>query len=466
MKRFFSACFALTFLSSAFAACTLDFDQFNAAGGAGGSGGAGGTGGGCDCPDPGDPCVDATCTDGVCGTEPIPDGTEAGMQTAGDCKKLVCMGGMATSENDDMDPLDDGNACTVDACDGGMPTSNPAAPATPCTVSGGGSGVCNGMSACVGCLVDGDCPAGSPNCDQATNTCVNAQCTDMEKNGDETDVDCGGSCPPCPTGNDCNEDKDCQSGVCEGPQPNNQSCQAPACNDNVKNGQETDVDCGGNCQNDCGPNQGCNEDNDCEGNQCSGMGGTCVPNCDDEVQNGNETDVDCGGGGACDPCDVGDKCAANADCASNNCMGGTCELGVLGAACNVDGDCGSGQCADGVCCNVNCGNTCESCSLPGSEGTCTDVPSGNDPDNECMDPAVCDGTGACKKPDAEMCTNGGECLTGFCADGVCCNALCDGLCKSCNVAGSLGTCGNTPMGMEQGNECTGAQTCNGMGMCM
>jgi hypothetical protein len=41
-------------------------------------------------------------------------------------------------------------------------------------------------------------------------------CTDGSKNGDETDVDCGGSCPRCATGKACLRRKDCQSAVCDG----------------------------------------------------------------------------------------------------------------------------------------------------------------------------------------------------------------------------------------------------------
>jgi formylglycine-generating enzyme required for sulfatase activity len=39
-------------------------------------------------------------------------------------------------------------------------------------------------------------------------------CTDMRQNGDETDVDCGGSCPKCPTGKRCTAPGDCQGGFC------------------------------------------------------------------------------------------------------------------------------------------------------------------------------------------------------------------------------------------------------------
>ena len=82
-------------------------------------------------------------------------------------------------------------------------------------------------------------------------------CRDNVMNGNETGVDCGGpDCPPCST--------------------------PPTCNDNVMNGNETGVDCGGP---DCPP--------------CAP-----APTCSDNVMNGNETGVDCGGPD-CPPCSTG-----------------------------------------------------------------------------------------------------------------------------------------------------------------
>ncbi|EZH74258.1 hypothetical protein ATO12_15440 [Aquimarina atlantica] len=46
-------------------------------------------------------------------------------------------------------------------------------------------------------------------------------CNDGIQNGDETGVDCGGSCTPCQT--------------------------TPSCNDGIQNGDETGIDCGGSC---------------------------------------------------------------------------------------------------------------------------------------------------------------------------------------------------------------------------
>jgi LruC domain-containing protein len=54
--------------------------------------------------------------------------------------------------------------------------------------------------------------------------------------------------------------------------------------------------------------------------QCS------MPACDDGVRNGTESDLDCGGG--CGPCDVGRACASDADCATGQCDTGTCVSGA------------------------------------------------------------------------------------------------------------------------------------------
>ncbi|WP_172826949.1 di-heme oxidoredictase family protein [Flammeovirga sp. SJP92] len=82
-------------------------------------------------------------------------------------------------------------------------------------------------------------------------------CEDGVQNGDETGVDCGGSCAPCQT------------------EP------LPTCDDGIQNGDETGVDCGGSCA------------------LCQTEPS---PTCDDGIQNGDETGVDCGG--SCAPCQV------------------------------------------------------------------------------------------------------------------------------------------------------------------
>jgi hypothetical protein len=49
-------------------------------------------------------------------------------------------------------------------------------------------------------------------------------------------------------------------------------------------------------------------------------GGACQPaRCDDRVRNGAESDVDCGGAGTCARCSLCQTCTANGDCASGTC---------------------------------------------------------------------------------------------------------------------------------------------------
>jgi hypothetical protein len=78
-----------------------------------------------------------------------------------------------------------------------------------------------------------------------------------------------------------------------------------------------------------------------------------------------------------------------------------------GAPCTSPEECYSYNCPaqDGVCCNQACDGLCESCALPGMEGTCDSIPYGEDPDEECPGTSTCDGAGSCL-PEA------------FCGDGV------------------------------------------------
>ena len=46
--------------------------------------------------------------------------------------------------------------------------------------------------------------------------------------------------------------------------------------------------------------------------------------CDDLIKNGQETDVDCGGP-SCNACDVAKSCSVNLDCKNNNCVSGICK---------------------------------------------------------------------------------------------------------------------------------------------
>jgi plastocyanin len=327
--------------------------------------GKGGSGGKAECSVASDcgkdsECRAYHCSAGVCSSTDAAKGTTLSMQMAGDCKKATCDGkGQPTSVNDDSDIPDDGHDCTTDLCKDGVPSHTAVAAMTACTEGGGK--FCDGADHCVGCLAPSDCPSGL--CQQ--NTCVPGTCSDMAKNGGETDLDCGGPvcmpcaddkmcgantdcmsqvckgsfcatptcgdmakngketgvdcgggmCPPCAPGQGCANMSDCDSGVCAG---NPMKCQAPSCSDGVKNGGELDVDCGMVCNKKCGFGQACTQDSDCLGGSCDMGAMKCAASCADTVKNGAETDIDCGGG-TCPACDVDKACSMPADCLSTMC---------------------------------------------------------------------------------------------------------------------------------------------------
>jgi hypothetical protein len=110
---------------------------------------------------------------------------------------------------------------------------------------------------------------------------------------------------------------------------------------------------------------------------------------------------------ACNGSQCFTNCSTNDQCgASNVCVSNSCGLVGPGAACRGTADCQTGlTCAQGVCCNSPCTGSCQSCALPGSLGTCTNVPMGSvDPSAGCKDQGVpscgtnsrCDGNGDCQ----------------------------------------------------------------------
>src|SRR5881394_764963 len=70
----------------------------------------------------------------------------------------------------------------------------------------------------------------------------------------------------------------------------------------------------------------CGGDADCASAHCAL--GRCI-SCGDGVRDGSESDVDCGGD-LCAPCAVGNACGMNRDCRSGACEKGTCIACALG----------------------------------------------------------------------------------------------------------------------------------------
>lgn len=174
------------------------------------------------------------------------------------------------------------------------------------------------------------CGPSLPTCNPGVPPPCLLACNDRMKNGDETDVDCGGHCAPCMNGATCASAVDCESASCV-----NASCAAPTCADQIMNGLETDVDCGRHSPRDAGgvpdaalcprcvPGQVCVLGDDCRSGLCAAS--TCTPSlCMDSKKDGSETDADCGGL-YCPTCTAGKACLVGADCESGTCANNVCK---------------------------------------------------------------------------------------------------------------------------------------------
>lgn len=221
-----------------------------------------------------------------------------------------------------------------------------------------------------------------------------ASCTDGLLNGDETMVDCGGSCAACPEqcGAHC-WDHWLGDGVCdklcnvEGCSNDKGDCDT-TCQDGLRNGDEILIDCGGSC----GPcptpcNENCTKDwrgdgvceEGCNNPECGfdSVNGTtiqegdCAPFCDDGILNGDETERDCGG--SCPSC--GSWCPwlenTDADFIVGCADGATCNATEAGWGCCVPHG-GRAMCPPNykyMCAQDNrCGGGKDFCCAPSLEG--------------------------------------------------------------------------------------------------
>ncbi len=492
---------------------------------------------------PDDDCQTRTCVNNICGQDFTAMGTPISTQSAGDCKQTVCDGtGKTMIVNLDTDVPEDNNPCTMNLCTNGVPNNPNEAPGISC----GSPRVCDGMGNCLGCITPNDCTDLPPNDFCKVRTCINSMCglsftpagTDLPTG--QTSMDCkvlecdavgNVVASPDPTdkpndGNQCTLDVCSLQGVPSNPpEPVNTACNqnggtlcngAGACK--VANGNTCAAagDClSGFCVDGVCCDAACGSS--CKSCNVPGNVGKCV-----NVPKGIEDAPGCTGTNSCDglgTCkkDDGQGCGATGECVSNFCVDGVCCASACTAACNacnimgsvgtctpltsgednvpanvcngpkgcdasgicksdngqactMGAECVSGQCFDGVCCNVACSGTCKSCNIAGAVGTCSNVAAGLDDPNGV--PACsgtnqsCDGMGGCKKENGQTCGGATDCLSGFCADGVCCNAACTGTCQACNLAGSIGSCTNVASGQDDVGTCSGAsQSCDGAGAC-
>jgi len=228
--------------------------------------------------------------------------------------------------------------------------------------------VCDGSGLCVECNVPSDCTSGV--CDQ--HHCVAANCTDKTLNGDETDVDCGGSCTPCENDKTCKSGPDCASGYCKDgkeckPCEADDHCpEADFCDDEVKDKGvcKPDLEVGGECNSKGQCKSGYCVDGYCCDKACEGLCEACsgaktgkaFGSCE-AIPAGNDPDSECalnvkqcegdfcsGTAGACGPAPAQAECRAK----SGSCdIAETCD-GVL-SSCPMDEFVTAGTDPEGAC---------------------------------------------------------------------------------------------------------------------
>ncbi|MCO4763393.1 MAG: hypothetical protein KC502_17885 [Myxococcales bacterium] len=443
-------------------------------------------------------CNSANCNTSanpqVCAAKPpsCTDGKMNGDETDVDC------GGSCTKKCKETDGCKNDADCDTNKCDTAvkLPVCVTIDTCTDGKLSGDETDVdCGGTckTKCPdakACKIGPDCKSGICDTQAKAPVCMAPpSCTDKIKNGDETDVDCGGSCKTkCSTGKGCKANADCTDDVCDD-KAKPPVCLAPAsCTDGKINGDETDVDCGGSCKTKCKDDDGCKAGSDCESGKCDAQAKApvCVPgeSCTDKIKNGDETDVDCGGS-CTDKCDDGKGCKTGSDCTSDSCddkaspavcakpasctdgkkngdetdvdCGGSCsDKCKVGKGCKADGDCDNSVCdkdSDPSLCTEPV-----SCTDGKTNGDESDVDCGGSCPDKCVDDKACTKNGDCKsdvcdtdasspicKP-AESCTDGkkngdetdndcgGTCET-KCVQGESCKVDSDCVTKFCTAGG-------------------------------
>ncbi len=224
-----------------------------------------------------DDCKARTCEAGVCGVDFTADGVETSEQTPGDCQLAVCDGaGNAVDEIDDGDVADDLNDCTIESCDAGVPGSSNEETGIPCgegpTCDDSGAQTvtkaqdfCNGFGTCVA-QAEETCPV-VPQC--SIPVCDGLSCGD-DPSAIDTPCDFQGTldgfCDGLGACAECNGDLQCDAGeVCD---LGSGTCEA-TCSNGAFDGDETDTDCGGSCPDDCGIGEGCLTGSDCQTSFCA-----------------------------------------------------------------------------------------------------------------------------------------------------------------------------------------------------
>lgn len=330
------------------------------------------------------------------------------------------------------------------------------------------------------------CRTAAGSCDTTAEVCdgVSVDCPADVQSCQPTEYCSGDTClAKLPTGSACSSEAECASGYCV-----------------------DGVCCGSACSAGC---QACD---------LPGSVGTCAPRprgTDPEDACG---EYNCDGSGSClhggESFDGVPLCSSASDCKpeyychisyypDSSFIAACVPDSPQGATCSEASQCATGYCPNGVCCDTACTGGCEACS---SAGVCTALPRGTDPKNACG-AYNCDGSGGCvvagtsdggggsvcssvsdcksayfcsttDLPDGQLyhacvpdlplgsaCSDGPQCASGSCTDGVCCDKACPGGCEACNLSGHVGTCTPRERGTDPELAC-GVYDCSGTGVCL
>ncbi|MDP2276027.1 MAG: lamin tail domain-containing protein [Archangium sp.] len=477
------------------------------------------------CPGSDTECQTRTCTNNVCGVTFAANTVVTASQTAGDCQQNRCNGAggiVSVALNSDL-PADDGNLCTAQTCNAGVPSFPPTAINTAC--GPGGGSFCNGSGTCVSCNAPSQCAgtdtecqvrtctantcgvnntaAGTTTASQTTNDCKRNQCDgagNVVSTNDDGDLpaDDGNQCtnqvctagvpsfPPAAANTACNQNGGsyCSSAsTCVG-------CNAPA----QCPGTDTECSVRSCAGNSCGFSFTAagtpvttQTAGDCKQNECDGAGGIVAVNANSDVpaDDGNQCTAQacsagvpsfpsqpvntacnqnggayCNGSGACSECNAPAQCAgSDTECQTRTCNGGSCGFSNTSAGTPVSSQT-AGDCKT---------NECDGAGSIVSVTSSADVPP--DDGNQCTDD-VCSGS----VPSHPARANGTACNQGggtMCSAGQCveCNSPseCPGQDTECqartcngNSCGSNFTAAGTAVSSQNAGDCKVNQ-CDGVG---
>jgi hypothetical protein len=250
-----------------------------------------------------------------------------------------------------------------------------------------------------------------------------AKAPDGSSDAEEGDTDDGVDAPLFEPGSACTSSAECLSGFCTDTvccatdcagscRSCNLAGKAGSCSE-IESGQDPDQECADQGQPSCGTDGACNglgacrrypAGASCGAAACSGTTETSARTCDGNGTCLPAANRDCAPY-QCASTTCATSCTTSATCKSPAvCNAGSCGLRTNGAQCAANGDCVSGICAQGACCAQSCTGVCKSCNLAGAAGTCTNIPTGADPLNQCQDAGapscgqdgLCNGAGACR----------------------------------------------------------------------